>query len=341
MLGKLYASPFVHYCTVFSFIIFPVVLKNNWPGTLEFHGQKLENTKVRLETRLNGGSLFPKTTKFAAPTGQPRRGWSLSSFEKLCFSRASSSELFLQDNPVPINEAPRQFPGVYRIKCLENGKSYYGESQNVSARLSQHKSRLRRNIHDVQELQNDFNLYGEKKFQFSVVSQNRNFSLKDRVALETELINSSSLCYNKFSRTSRKRENNPFWGCKHTPESIERISRSLSENNKNRISEGLPILLKGKTYPSISQASRETNHSRDTIRRWLNDPNNTDCVIQKSQKKEFQSNRVVNTGLAKPVFLYGKRYDSIADAARKRNCSRGNIQRLLRTHTQDCFILEN
>jgi len=202
---------------------------------------------------------------------------------------------------------------------------------------AQHKSRLRRNIHEVQELQNDFNLYGEEKFQFSVISQNRNFSFEDRVALETELINSSLLCYNKFP-TSRKRENNPFWGRKHTPESIERISRSLSENNQNRVSEGLPILLKGKSYPSISQASRETNHSRDTIRRWLNDPNNTDCVVQNDQQKEFQG--VVNTGLAKPISLYGEKYDSIADAARKRNCSRGNIQRLLRTHSQDCFILK-
>ena len=59
------------------------------------------------------------------------------------------------------------------------------------------------------------------------------------------------------------------------------------DNFQEYSSEGLPILLKGKTYPSISQASREINYSRDTIRRWLNDPNNTDWVVQKSQQKEF------------------------------------------------------
>ena len=46
-----------------------------------------------------------------------------------------------------------------------------------------------------------------------------------------------------------------------------------------------------------------------------------------------------NTGQTKKISLYGEIYDSIADAARTRNCSRSNIQRLLRSYPNDCFII--
>jgi hypothetical protein len=49
---------------------------------------------------------------------------------------------------------------------------------------------------------------------------------------------------------------------------------------------------------------------------------------------------VENTGLRKEVSIYGVTYSSIAEAARQRNCSRSNIQRLLRNHPQDCFIIK-
>lgn len=255
-----------------------------------------------------------------------------------------------RDYPVSIGMAPRQLPGVYRIHCLVNNKRYYGESKNVSARISQHKSRLRRNIHEISELQNDFNLYKEENFEFSAISLSKEDNLNQRVEFEIELIERyNNLCYNKFNKTSRKKENNPFWGRTHSDETRKQIRKSQAE--RQRVLEGLKILLNGIFYPSISEASRQTSHSRETIRRWLNDSKNTNCVtaakaadtsqsINVKLMEEFlsQDPLVANTGLAKRVSIYGVTYSSISEAARQKGCSRSNIQRLLRTDSENAFF---
>lgn len=257
-----------------------------------------------------------------------------------------------QNNPVPNRMAPRQLPGVYMILCLANNKRYYGESENVSSRLSQHKSRLRRNIHEIPELQHDFNLYGEENFDFSALYLSKDCTKSQRVALENEFIHRfHDLCYNKFGKTTRQKENNPFWGHTHSDETRQQISESKAKNRENRVLEGLPILLNGVIYPSISEASRKTKHSRDTIRRWLNDPTNTNCVaidVRKPTKTvsdpsfeglPSQDSYVANTGLAKRVSIHNVIYPSIAEAPRQLGCSRSNIQRLLRTHPSDSFLI--
>nr|ALO21030.1 putative GIY-YIG homing endonuclease [Lobochlamys segnis] len=240
--------------------------------------------------------------------------------------------------------APRQLPGVYMVLCLVNNKRYYGESKNISQRISQHKSRLRRNIHEILELQRDFNLYGEESFEFSAIYLSKDFTLEQRVALEIELIGRfNNLCYNKFDKNSHKKENNPFWGHEHSDESRQQRAKTLKERRTEKPLEGLPILLNNAIYPSLSEASRQTNHSRDTIRRWLNDPSNTNCVaVDASKPREgllTQDPFLANTALAKSVSIYGDIYPSIAQAARERNCSRANIQRLLKTDSKNCFFI--
>nr|ALO21472.1 putative GIY-YIG homing endonuclease [Lobochlamys culleus] len=321
--------------------------------------QNLLPEKGRFETRLNGGRssvsslLFdnvdhngcnilycdnsnPSTSKSGLPQGIPEKT------DSLTYNKMAPT-----NNPVPERISPKQLPGVYMILCVENNKRYYGESTNVSSRLSQHKSRLRRNIHEISELQRDWNLYGEDFFEFSVLFISRDCDKAQREALELEYITRhSDLCYNKFFKHSRKKENNPFWGRKHNEETRKQIGKSQAENRKNSIPEGLAIILKGEIYPSIAEASRQTNHSRDTIRRWLNDPNNMTCLpfgIQLDTSKPSESDVLqkeqLNTGFPKRVSLDGTIYSSIAEAARRLNCSRANIQRRLRTDKENCFFV--
>ena len=334
MLGKIYASPIVQHaklcCTLQGFWI----------------PRNLAVEKSRFETRLNGGSssgflLCSPNTK--TPT---LRYFDFS--HKFCCigSSEGNTNNSTGNNPVPIRMAPRQLPGVYMILCLVNNKRYYGESQNVSARLSQHKSRLRRNLHEVPELQRDFNLYGEENFDFSPLWMDKNSTQEQRLALETEFISRFyTVCYNKFAKADRKGSNNPFWGRTQSAETIEQISRSLRENSKNSIPEGFAVNVKGVIYPSISEASRQTNHSRDTLRRWLNDPNNSDCVaVDASQPRGNKNTESSARGNFVPahqkVCLYGEIYESITEASIKRNCSRANIQRLLRNHPNECKRIE-
>jgi hypothetical protein len=341
MLGKLYASPTVQSTCVFC------ALHGTWLP------RNLGVEKSGFETRLNGGSSGRLV--FAFPL---QASHSHFSHKMLCMSAFGGekdpspqgpldSEPEAQDNPVPNRMAARQLPGVYMILCLVNNKRYYGESKNVSARLSQHKSRLRRNLHESPELQRDFNLYGEENFEFSPLWMNKTSSKDERVALELEFITRFyTLCYNKFAKPDRKGPNNPFWGKKHSPETIGQISRSQSERKKTEVPDGFAINLDGIIYASISEASRQTNHSRDTLRRWLEDPTKVNCVpVDASQPREDSLRPELGKknpfATGKRISLFGEVYESISDAARQRGCSRSLIQGLLRNSQDDCFRLND
>jgi hypothetical protein len=253
-----------------------------------------------------------------------------------------------QNNPVPNRMAPVQAPGVYMILCRANNKRYFGQSANVSARLSQHRSRLRRNIHEIPELQRDFNLYGEDNFDFAVIWINRKATTNELRAMENEFVGRFyGVCYNSVNATNHRGKNNPFWQHTHTAETRQQMSNTQRLNRSLSLPDGCAIKLKGVVYPSISQAARETGHSRSTIKAWLNDPNNSNCVaidVNKPSNTNVTANTdplFANKGVAKKVSLYGVKYNSISEAARLKNCARKTILSLLRNDSEQCFIIED
>lgn len=58
--------------------------------------------------------------------------------------------------------------GVYELKCLINGMKYIG-SGNLTVRRDAHKYFLRHGNHYNFFMQNDWNKYGEEKFQFNIL----------------------------------------------------------------------------------------------------------------------------------------------------------------------------
>ena len=58
---------------------------------------------------------------------------------------------------------------VYMVRCQVAEKVYVGASTNVYNRICGHKARLRRNKHQVPEMQRDWNQYGEEAFVFDVI----------------------------------------------------------------------------------------------------------------------------------------------------------------------------
>ena len=271
MLGEINALPLVHsLSTLISFV-----------------PQNLLAEKGRFETCLNGGSSSVSSLVFD--------NIHHNDCHKLYCENSNSENSTAKDttnNPVPNRIPSRQLPGVYMVLCHANNKRYYGESTNVSSRLSQHKSKLRRNIHEILELQRDWNLYGESCFDFVPLFISKDCEKIQRQALELEYIaRHHDLCYNKFFKDSRKGGNNPFFGHKHSIETRKEMGKSRAEANENNpeLVQGTAILLKGEKYPSISQASKKTNHSRDTIRRWLMDPNNTTCLLVDTSKPQLET----------------------------------------------------
>lgn len=59
--------------------------------------------------------------------------------------------------------------GVYKLINLVNGKIYIGSSKNLRVRLWQHRAKLRHNKHYNVHLQNAWNKYGEKNFDYCIV----------------------------------------------------------------------------------------------------------------------------------------------------------------------------
>lgn len=184
----------------------------------------------------------------------------------------------IEDNPVPNSPIrPKQQPGVYKIICLENNKRYYGESSNISGRLSQHKSNLKRKIHFCKELQQDWNTFGKDKFEFIVLFQGPDWESKDkRIEKQTELnLANLDLLYNKIINAKKvPPEQNPFYGKKHSEETKQLIRESLTGVPNEKL--GKKIIIKGVIYPSLAEAERQLGYCRKTIRKKLNDPKELD-----------------------------------------------------------------
>lgn len=60
---------------------------------------------------------------------------------------------------------------IYKIECLENGKVYIGRSASPSCRARMHLGALKGNRHKIEDMQKDFNQYGEESFTFEVLEQ--------------------------------------------------------------------------------------------------------------------------------------------------------------------------
>lgn len=103
-----------------------------------------------------------------------------------------------------------KIPGVYKIKNIQTGVCYIGESKKVYYRLINHKHYLLNNKHENPYLQESFNLYGKEMFEFSVLEYCDKEDLKRKelyyIHLEDECFNvrdvNDTVIHNKRKETS-------------------------------------------------------------------------------------------------------------------------------------------
>ena len=137
----------------------------------------------------------------------------------------------IQENSVPVPNPPirpRKQPGIYMIQCISNNFRYFGESSNVSNRISSQKSTLSKNKNPLDSLQIDYNKYGPENFKFIILFMGDEWSnLKKRTDKESELINSYKPNYNRINSTSRLGKKNPYW---NKSESKKKRQQKASEN---------------------------------------------------------------------------------------------------------------
>lgn len=178
--------------------------------------------------------------------------------------------------------------GIYKIVNKLNGKIYIGSAVNLSNRKSSHFSKLRKNKHFNNHLQNSFNKYGKDNFEFIILEE---CNVENLIEREQYYIDNFKPQYNKRIIA----ESNI--GCKRTKKQIE-ASRQFMKNLKrdkewnSNISKGL----KEKGHKPTAEALRLS---------W-----------EVTRKKVAQYSK-------EGVFL--NKYDSIHSAARSLNLSFQNI----------------
>ncbi|HEL2592474.1 TPA: GIY-YIG nuclease family protein [Streptococcus suis] len=69
---------------------------------------------------------------------------------------------------------------IYRIECRATNRRYYGQSMSINRRFDDHKYKLRHNQHYSEEMQSDFNKYGECSFSFVVIEEVQDDVLDER-----------------------------------------------------------------------------------------------------------------------------------------------------------------
>jgi group I intron endonuclease len=87
-----------------------------------------------------------------------------------------------------------ELSGIYKITCLKTNKIYIGSSIHIDGRWNRHKHDLRKKIHPNLLLQNAWNKYGEKNFEFEVIETVDN--IRDLLTKEKEWIDTTK-CYKK------------------------------------------------------------------------------------------------------------------------------------------------
>lgn len=153
--------------------------------------------------------------------------------------------------------------GIYGIKNKVNGKIYVGQSSNVKARLYNHKSALKHDMHMNDHLQKAWNKYGEFNFNFFIIEELDSIDKlneKEIFWIDKYNANNREYGYNRCeggggSRGYKHTEeallkikeastgsNHPFYGKKHSFESIEqmrksKIGKKMDEETKRKIGE--------------------------------------------------------------------------------------------------------
>lgn len=181
--------------------------------------------------------------------------------------------------------------GIYMILNLINGKYYIGYAKNFIERWDRHINDLNNNNHHNYHLQNAWNLYGEKNFQFDILDEceeeflcsmehywcnlllphNKNYGYniaptnpfcKPCMAEETKLRISLANKGKEVKPETRAKISNTLMGHEgafkkgmHTEESKNKIS--LGNKGKIRTKEHKEILRIARTGKKLSEETRE------------------------------------------------------------------------------------
>lgn len=135
--------------------------------------------------------------------------------------------------------------GIYKIRCVKNGKEYIGSTKNrLEDRKADHWTDMKRGKHRNRLLQAAWDVYGEEAFEWEVLLECEEKDLlveEDRLMREYGTMAPNGFNLKEAERqimsedTRRKMseskmgEKNSFWGKKHSVETVEKIKERCKQ----------------------------------------------------------------------------------------------------------------
>ena len=164
---------------------------------------------------------------------------------------------------------------IYSITCLNNGKIYFGRSQEIEKRWRAHRNMLRKSQHSNTLLQEDRNTYGEDNFLFEIIYTSED--LEEAVSVEQLYIDSSE--YEKYNISDAKMGGDTFTNNPRSEETRKLKSINTSGKNnpmygkpktdymiqKTREANSKPVVIDGMHYSSSTEASKVLGIGNTTI----------------------------------------------------------------------------
>lgn len=230
--------------------------------------------------------------------------------------------------------------GIYGIENAESHKWYVGQAADICRRFNQHKTLLRNGKHKNRHLQNAWNKLGEGAFSFRILETCSVDELSDRERFWIQEKNSFIGGYNKteggeglrgwnapeWYREERSRmysrENNPFYGRKHT----EETRAKLRETHRGSRHVNYGKQLSKETRAKISAAHTGMKCSEETKRK-LSQINKGKPLSDYAMKRYVEFATSEENPICKPVICVttNERFFSAAEAARKMGLQRSKI----------------
>jgi len=139
--------------------------------------------------------------------------------------------------------------GIYKITNKQTGKFYIGSSIDIRQRWYAHKSKLRRDVHCNQHLQNSWNKYGEESFLFEVVLCVDEESL---LTEEQRVMDETGCCDREIGYNKAIYSSSPMKGKSHSDQAKKKISKA----SKSRV-------FSEETRRKLSIASKGRRHSEE------------------------------------------------------------------------------
>lgn len=94
--------------------------------------------------------------------------------------------------------------GIYLITNIKNNRNYVGKSTNVTRRWNTHFKMLNNNEHHNEELQEDWNKFGEEGFTFKIIEMCPEDMLSQRERHWIDMFNALTQGYNHNQKGKKK-----------------------------------------------------------------------------------------------------------------------------------------